>query len=792
MGERESAQTWSEPYEGLDHMTIEAQPAQRDDRLAVVVGVLGAMWVAAHALGLLGPLDVAFFPVLVAGTVATTVYGVSTYKLEPLWVWRAGVLGLMLFLTSALLRESLGTLGDLSAERSFLPEPFAFGAYAALTIMVYGMAKARRGSRFRDSNSTLDAIIAGLAGLALAWIYLITPSLAQQEVSISIRIALALYPAVSIFLLTYGFRLAITWGRSQPASFYLVILALASLCAGDIVYMLVELNLVDVANWVHGPYGIAVLSCAVLMAHPSAALLTKPVPATEVGPRRGLAVVAVAVVVPGLVAMASPDTKTSDRMVLALIVVALMVATGVRVFTALRDHARSEARLAHLATRDQLTELPNWASIEEMLEEVLAHPPSHRGGMAVLFLDLDRFKNVNDTLGHETGDKLLLAVANRLLENVRATDVVARIGGDEFVIMLPTVRDEAEAFEIAERTRLMFGPPFEVGTVQIPVTASVGVRYVPPGEEVAAGTVMRDADTAMYASKEAQAATAVAFNERMHQRVTRRLMLEGEIRHAAERGELSLAYQPIVQTADGRITGLEALIRWDHPDLGRVPPTDFIPVCEEIGYIVDLGGWVLDEAVGHLAKLRKEVEHADQLSMAINVSVRQLREPRFTDLVARAVLKHGIPASVLCLEVTESLLVENLTDISETLSILRGFGVRIAIDDFGTGYSSLAYLRRLPVDEIKIDRQFTSGLGRDKADNSLVAAMIAMADALGFTIVAEGVETVLQQQQLVDLGCEHAQGYAFCPPVPEEELAEVFARLGLAAAPRLRVIRDHA
>lgn len=773
-------------------MTIEAHPAHGGDRLAIGVGSLGAVWVGAHALGLLGSYDVIFFPVLAAMAVAVSAVGVARYRPRPPWVWSLGLLGLTLFLVGAVLRETLGTLGDLSSSRSLLPEPFTLVGYGTLTVVVYGMARARLGSHWRDLNSTLDATVAGLAALAVAWIYLITPTLAQQDVPVSVRIALALYPALSIFLVTISFRFAVGMGPSRPVAYQLFVLTIAAMSLGDVVFMLVELNLVSLAGWVHVPYGVAVIAVAAMVSHPSVVEITKAVPVVEHGPRRGLVVVSVAVSVPGMVALASPDTRSSDRIVLAVIVGALMVASGFRVFYALRDHARSEARLAHLASHDALTGLPNRSSIEKMLNESFAVRDPETSGLALLLMDLDRFKIVNDTLGHGTGDDLLKAVADRLSENVRAFDVVGRIGGDEFVILLSAVRDADEAFEIAERTRLMFGTPFEVGTVQIPITASVGVRYVAPTEEVEAETVMRDADTAMYASKDSQTATAVAFNERMHQRVTRRLMLEGEIRHAAERGELSLAYQPIVQTADGRITGLEALLRWDHPDLGRVPPTDFIPVCEEIGYIVDLGGWVLDEAIGHLAELRRQVEHADQLSMAINVSVRQLREPRFTDLVARAVLQHGIPASVLCLEVTESLLVENLAAISETLSTLRGFGVRIAIDDFGTGYSSLAYLRRLPVDEIKIDRQFTSGLGEDKADNSLVAAMIAMADALGFTIVAEGVETELQQQHLVDLGCEHAQGYAFGHPVPSEGLPEVFDRLGLAAAPRLRVIRDHA
>jgi EAL domain-containing protein (putative c-di-GMP-specific phosphodiesterase class I) len=320
-------------------------------------------------------------------------------------------------------------------------------------------------------------------------------------------------------------------------------------------------------------------------------------------------------------------------------------------------------------------------------------------------------------------------------------------------VVLPEVRDAQEAREIAERTRLTFGTPFEAGDAEITISTSVGVTMV-AGETqgVSPGTILRDADTAMYAAKDDGGDAAVFFDEDMHAEVTRRAVLERNIRGAHERGELSLEYQPVVQLSDGRATGLEALLRWDHPELGRVPPSAFIPICEEIGYIGELGAWVLDQAVGRLATLRTELPHSEQLSMAINVSALQLRDGRLCDHVARALLKYSLPPECLCLEITESLLVENLSAISHALQTLRDFGVRIAIDDFGTGYSSLAYRRRLPFDEIKIDRQFVSHLDQDRADNTLVAAILAMANSLGATSIAEGVETEDQHNRLLDLG----------------------------------------
>ena len=761
--------------------------------LPSTVAVIGLGWLVLHASAPFGGDGDLTFPGLALATLVAVSLGIRRYQPRPLWPWMLSLLSLVLFFTGATLRVSLGTLGDLSGTRSALPEVFTIAGYISLGVMIYGIGRERLGSRWRDMNATLDGAIAGLSALALAWIYLITPTLAQHDIPVSVRLALSAYPALSVFLLVIGFRFATGWGSAPPFAFYSLLVALVSMLVGDVVYMLVEMNVVDVARWIDIPYGIGFVAWAVTATHPSMRTITDRITTVETAPRRGLSVVAAAVAVPGLLLLARPDSGAAERAVLALIVVALMLCSGIRVYRALSDHARSEARLSHLVKHDQLTDLPNRVWMDRHLSDMLAGELDHGPAIAVMFLDVDRFKLVNDRLGHSVGDDLLRSVARRLSQTCRDTDVVARFGGDEFVILLTSVRDQAEAEEAAERIRLTFGPPFVLGDIEVSSATSVGVRFVDDwSSDLTADTVIRDADTAMYAAKEKGGNAVVLFDEHMHERVARRLVLEGEIRLAIERDQLSLNYQPIVDLVDGRVTGLEALVRWDHPELGRVAPEEFIPVCEEIGYIVDLGGWVLDRAVADLAHLRKSVDHTDKLSMAVNVSVRQLRDSRFTDRVARALLEHTVPASALCLEITESLLVENLGELSEALALLRGFGVRIAIDDFGTGYSSLSYLRRLPVDEMKIDREFVTGLGHDQVDDSVVAAMIAMGNALNFSIVAEGVETVRQRDRLIALGCRHAQGYAFERPVPADAVPAMLHRLGLAAGPRLRVIRDPA
>ena len=769
---------------------MERQP-QRGGRAAVLCALVGATWLALHSFGLLGPIDSLTFVAMAAGATVAVTYGVLHYRPTPAWIWACGLLAMLLFFVGGVLREIAGTLGDLSATREWYPEPFSMLGYVALGAMLFGVARTHLGERWNDRAATLDALIAGLAALAVAWIFLITPALEQEGMPFGAKLALALYPAFSAFLVTAGFRIGFAAEHEPPIAFRIWMVALVGVLVGDALYMLVELHVIDHSRWADVPYGLAYVLTATAALHPSMRMVTEPASVAEATPRRGLALVAIAVCVPGFVMLAQPDTQPLNRVALALIVLSLMAAAGLRVFWALRDHADSEARLGHQATHDTLTGLPNRVQLEAELSELLRHRGVDDLPLALLFLDLDRFKLVNDTLGHSTGDELLRAVANRLRNNVRPGDLVMRIGGDEFVIVLPAVRGEHEAREIAERTRLTFATPFTAGAAEIPISTSIGVTMAGGAWPVNdAETLLRESDTAMYAAKEQGGDFAVTFDNAMHDRVIRRLALEGEIRLAVNRDELSLHYQPIVQVSDGRVTGLEALLRWDHPVLGQVPPADFIPVCEEIGYIVELGGWVIDEAVGRLAALRNQYPHSEQLSMAINVSARQLRDERLCDHVARAMVKYNLPASALCIEITESLLVENLSAIADTLATLRGFGVRIAIDDFGTGYSSLAYLRRLPVDEIKIDRQFISNLGQDRSDDSLVAAILAMANSLGYTSVAEGVETDLQLARLIELGCEHAQGFTFAAPAPAEQLPDMVERLGLAAAPRLRVVRD--
>ena len=469
-----------------------------------------------------------------------------------------------------------------------------------------------------------------------------------------------------------------------------------------------------------------------------------------------------------MIAVAQVDAPLIDRVAMTTIVLSLTGAAITRLFRAVRAHARSEQRLIHQATHDMLTGLPNRAYVEEYLGQRLIAVAGTNNKVAMLFLDVDRFKLVNDTYGHTLGDAFLLAVAHRLRTSTRPTDLVARIGGDEFVIVAGSLRGPGEAVEIAERTRKLFADPFDVRGAELATSVSIGVAIAGGGTDEGhdAESMIREADTAMYQAKESGRDTVAVFDSSMRERVSKRLDLERDLHHALQREELEIHYQPIMDIGSGAVRGFEALLRWNHPGWGTISPLSFIPVAEETGIIVDIGNWVLGESCRQMEEWRHQLPGGDHMTISVNVSARQLRDQSIVGHVSRALYESNLPRSALTLELTESTLMENPEGAPELLGRLKALGVGLAIDDFGTGYSSLAYLRRFPVDVVKIDRAFVIDLEQDSADATLVSAIVAMSDALGVTAVAEGVESEVQAAHLLELGCTVAQGYLYARPMP--------------------------
>ncbi|MFN8620233.1 MAG: EAL domain-containing protein [Chloroflexota bacterium] len=434
------------------------------------------------------------------------------------------------------------------------------------------------------------------------------------------------------------------------------------------------------------------------------------------------------------------------------------------------DRKRLEQELTTQAFRDRLTGLANRALFLDRLGHALTR--EQRGhGLALLYLDLDDFKAVNDLRGHSVGDRLLVSVGERIRSVLREMDSVARLGGDEFAVIIEDADDATTPADIAERILAALRRPFlmtlEDGTVTdaLHVRASVGIAGATPG--IGADELLRDADIAMYLAKGAGGDRYALFDATMSAEAMDRLQLKSELAGASARGELSVVYQPIVDLAAGRVTGMEALMRWNHPIRGAVPPAEFIPLAEQSGAIVELGRWVLDEACSHLAGLGDE---AAGMSVSVNVSGRQLGDDGLVDHVRAALLRTGLEPRRLVLEMTESVMIRDLDSGLRTLTRLRALGVRLAIDDFGTGYSSLSYLARLPVDALKIDRSFVTALRHADSAGTLVRSIVEMGRSLGLSCVAEGIEDPADLALLRDMGAAMGQGYLLARPMPIERM----------------------
>jgi len=428
--------------------------------------------------------------------------------------------------------------------------------------------------------------------------------------------------------------------------------------------------------------------------------------------------------------------------------------------------------IRHRAVHDPLTGLPNRLLFLDRLGQAAERQRRRRDTLtAVLALDLDRFKLVNESLGHRAGDELLAAAAPRLKQVVRSADTVARFSGDEFGILLEDIAGEQDAIDMAERIAGVFARPFVLDGNEHFVTASIGIALAEGGER--AEDLLRDAGAAMHRAKERGRARYELFDEALRGRALSRLRVENDLRRALQRDELTLHYQPLVSLSDRRMVSVEALVRWDHPERGRMSPADFIPVAEENGLIEPLGRWVLEHACRQAAEWCREWPDAAPLTMSVNLSAVQVANRSLAETVATALRVSGLDPSCLALELTESMLVGDNEELSETLVELKALGLRLVLDDFGTGYSSLSYLTRLPLDALKVDRSFVDGLGTESRDTAVTEAIVAMSRALSLRVVGEGAETEQQVAELARLGCDLVQGFYFSQPVPAEEITRM-------------------
>jgi diguanylate cyclase (GGDEF)-like protein len=427
------------------------------------------------------------------------------------------------------------------------------------------------------------------------------------------------------------------------------------------------------------------------------------------------------------------------------------------------ERKRAEVELAHQAMHDALTGLPNRALFYDRLGQALNRGGRQGTAVAVLFLDLDRFKLVNDSLGHNAGDTLLVAVAERLAGVLRAGDTAARFGGDEFVILCEDVSGERQAIAIAERIASELDAPFVIDSDEVFAHTSVGIALATePGARPEA--LIRDADAAMYRAKERGGGVYEVFDDAMRERAVRRMATENALHRALDRGEFVMHYQPIVQMATGALHGVEALARWQHPERGLVMPGEFIEAAEETGLIIALGAWAFDTAC------RQAAAWDGKVMMSVNLSARQCTHPDLVATFGDILRRSGADPATVSLEITETALMEDIAASTATLSALKELGLRLALDDFGTGYSSLRALQHFPVDVVKIDRSFIAPIEHDPQEAAIVAAVISLSHALGLRTVAEGIETIAQVDRLRALGCDLAQGFYFAKPGPAADI----------------------
>ena len=438
-------------------------------------------------------------------------------------------------------------------------------------------------------------------------------------------------------------------------------------------------------------------------------------------------------------------------------------------FMDVTDRKRMEAELERLALYDSLTGLPNRALFSDRLDQAIAHR-ARTQAIAVYFLDVDRFKRINDSLGHVAGDEVLREVAARVQRMLRPEDTVARFGGDEFTVLCESIGGVLEAVGVADRLQREIAQPLRAGGAELRLSASIGIAMAEPGEETDHSRLVEDADAAMYRAKERGGARTELFDMAMRERAVDAIAIEQELSRGLERGELRLFYQPLVSLRSGEMVGAEALIRWEHPERGLLTPDKFLPIAEESGLIVQVGAWAVGEACRRLRDWDRRNNGPSSFSLAVNLSARELTHPDVVPTVMNAVRRSALDPHRLTIEVTESTAMADRDSGFRALRELHDAGIRIAIDDFGTGYSSLDHLREMPADVLKIDRSFVAGMSANSPDTALVAAAIAMGRALEMEVVAEGIETNEQVADLRELGCPLGQGYLFARPLPPEEI----------------------
>jgi len=733
-------------------------------RLWQVFGTTGVLASVLYTCDFSPAVDNVCFGVVGIGTVLACFLAPRRFGAEPRTAWSLMGAAALCFLIGVVIRSL--TLGEpLLADAATIPGYALLGLFFALLLRARGSI---------ERHAVLDGLIVCLAGGLASALLLAAPAAAIADRAALESVLAAIYPLFDVVLLALGINLTFT-ARTWPVSLATLVGGIALMVVGDLAYAIIGVAgdlytspLLDV------PFLLAYTLLGVTALHPSVVELGRasrhPFQAWS-WHRMMLLIPAVAV--PFVLLVVVGGQSLEYRLLIGIVGVTIVAFLLLRAVSAVRAQVEAQLHSEFQSMHDPLTGLPNRRMISAETERLLAvTSPAGPARVWVFFLDLDGFKWVNDSWGHDTGDQLVIAVAGRLRAAVPGGTMLARVGGDEF--LLAWVGEEPGALRLVDDIQGCFGRPLTVRDTEVVISASIGIAHAPGDPEAPAVTteaLLRDADTAMYRSKSEGPGRATIFDTSMHDKVRERIELEGALRAALSEGQLSVVYQPIVRLDTARPVGAEALVRWNHPERGPIPPMTFIPVAEDSGLIGPLGTWVRNEALHQLAEWRRDGTVDDTFYVSINVSPRQLSVAELPLVVSGELLRYGVPASAVALEMTESVMADGGSVTARVLFELRELGVQLLVDDFGTGFSALGYLRRFPVTGVKIDRSFVSGLGESPEDEEIVRAVVAMSRALGLSIVAEGVETRVQRDALAAVGVTQGQGWLWGPGVAAGDFA---------------------
>nr|WP_269328696.1 EAL domain-containing protein [Kineosporia babensis] len=736
--------------------------ARRASYLVVFVGLVLA---GLYALQLGPTVEAISSAVVGVGTLAVMAVGFLVHRPEHRPPWFVLFLGAISFQIGVLARP---WATEQSGPASFTADIFSVGGYALAILALLLMLRRQAGLQ---RHAVVDGVIVALGAGLIAVEFFALPAARLGNRPELVSLLAGLYPLWDIVILLLVVNLGFTTATRLP-SFRFLALSLTAVFVGDIGYAIIGARgqltgsaLLDL------PFLIAFPLLAAATLHPSMIEMSfiRPRQVQAWSPLR-LALILPALATP-LVVIVVIHGNESNNLVLALATGGLIGALMFRSVSAVRSNAEIQRGLVFRATHDPLTRLPNRDLLAQHVDEMLQ--ARRQDGIWLLYLDLDGFKLVNDHWGHEVGDLLLVEVSKRLHEITQPFAVLARISGDEFVVADHGPAAQAET--MAEKIQAELTKPIELPGIELVTVASIGIAQLTDQRD--AESLLRDADLAMYRAKSEGRGRIKVFDAGMRQTVRERVEIELALRQAVQRNQLWLSYQPIVDPLTGRAGGAEALIRWTHPERGPISPVEFIPVAEETGLIDQIGTFVLEESLRQMALWRDEGLLPERFYMSVNASARQLRDHTLRGQIADGLRVYRLGPERLTMEITESILVGDSTQVVDVLNSLRGLGVGLSVDDFGTGYSSLSYLSRFPVTTVKVDRAFVTGLGVDPGDEAIVRAIVAMSTALHLNVIAEGVETTAQRDALIALDVSRCQGWLWGKAVAHDEFAEKHLRV---------------